>query len=179
MDQKKPVKVVCIEFIKLLIKFHILHQISSDFKRFRDLRACLVGWFSWSKNPASAGNGTLSSKFDALPGVIQGSALGPTLFSLFINDSLYVYNNHKFLFADDWTVFSRFPKHVSDFSSTQTDLNSISEICSKMQMQISIDGCKVLILNDGHNDRDYFVHLSGNEISNAPFVKDLGLVIDS
>lgn len=44
-------------------------------------------------------------------------------------------------------------KFDSDYSSTQTDLNSISDFRHGMQMQISVNKNQVLTLNDGANDR--------------------------
>ena len=46
-------------------------------------------------------------------------------------------------------------------------------------MQISVDKCQVLTLNDGLIGRDFVLCLSGNEIPNARVVRDLGLVIGS
>lgn len=45
-----------------------------------------------------------------------------------------------------------------------------------MQMQVLVDTCQVLKVNDEQNDRDYVFYLSGNKIPNAKVVRNLGLV---
>lgn len=68
----------------------------------------------------------------------------------------YIPNCHLFLFADDRTMFESFRKTISDFILIQNDLNSISDICKKMQMQISISKCQVLTLNEDLKE-DHFL----------------------
>lgn len=119
-------------------------------------------------------NGMLSSKCDVLPSVSQTNILGPLLFDLFIDESsLYVHGYHLFLFADDWKVFESFFKSNLDCSLIQDDYDNISNVCRKVQLQISVHKCQILTVTGGWNDNDF------NEIPNAEVVRDLELMIDS
>ena len=181
MDHKELVKIVYIDFKKAFDKIsHIkLIEVLKSFGISGSLLAWLIDFLNERTQQVWL-NGTVSSKCDVLSGVPQGSVLGPLLFNLFINDlPLFVHNCHVFLFADDCKIFKSFPKHNSDFSSVQSDLNSISDFCQRMQMQISVNKCQVLTLNGGQNDKEYSFYLSGFVIPNVEVVRDLGLLVDS
>ena len=73
------------------------------------------------------------SSWNAVPsGVPQGSILGPTLFTLFVNDIPQYLDNKCLLFVDDLKVYGKLGC-PADATSLQEDLNRImtwSEIIS-------------------------------------------------
>ena len=95
----------------------------------------------------------LSPEFDILSGVLQGSKLGPLLFSIFLNDLLEKLNDSNLGaqidiltistlgFADDIVLISDSP------SKLQKLINICFEWSEQNQMEFKISKCKVMVLN--------------------------------
>jgi hypothetical protein len=105
----------------------LLHKLSAF-----GLSGGYVNWYcSYLSNRKSQVrvSGILSSPFEVLSGVPQGSVLGPLLFSVFINDLGDVITNSKYiLFADDIKI-SRAIKSPVECNLLQSDINSIQGWC--------------------------------------------------
>jgi hypothetical protein len=80
----------------------------------------------------------LLAPFPMLSGASQGSALGPLLFNIFINDLCAKINFSEFLlFADDLKIFCVI-KSAEDCKLLQSDINSVQKWCSNNYMKINI-----------------------------------------
>jgi len=74
-------------------------------------------------------NGVFSNPYVATSGLPQGSALGPFLFIIFINDISYcITNSELLLFADDLKIF-RSVNSISDSELLQNDLGVLVISC--------------------------------------------------
>ena len=84
-------------------------------------------------------NGQCSSWKNILPGVPQGSVLGPLLFLIYINDLPDgIYSLCK-VFADDTSIFSKVHnKHLSQ-TNLNNDLRNITEWAFQWKMQFNPD----------------------------------------
>ena len=67
-------------------------------------------------------NGHISHSIPLTSGVLQGSVLGPFLFTMFVNDIPSILSNPVYLFADDTKVF-RVIRSRGDYLALQNDLN--------------------------------------------------------
>jgi hypothetical protein len=89
-------------------------------------------------------SGILSSPFEVLSGVPQGSVLGPPLFNVFIHDLCDAISHSKYLhFADDIKIY-RAIKSPEDFNLLQSDINSIHGWCTANYMILTISKTKVI-----------------------------------
>ena len=76
-------------------------------------------------------------------GVPQGSVLGPTPFSIYVNDlPAYIENSCK-LYADDCKILSTVESN-EDVTRVQKDINAVIEWCSKSLMELNALKCKVM-----------------------------------
>ena len=129
-------------------------------------------------------NGTYSSYCDTTSGVIQGSIIGPTLFSVFINDLLASIRHCScLLYVDDIKVFKCITKerYIDDMMELQSDINQIVTWSKLWQLPIKIEKCHCMVFHNNSNSMtDYSVSYSinGQIIDNCCSIKDLGVTFD-
>jgi hypothetical protein len=126
-------------------------------------------------------NGVCSSWKDVTSSVIQGSILGPILFTIFSNDIDQVLKTSSISkYADDSKVFSRMRKGsdqtlVDDQKNLQADLNRIISWSEEWKMEINTDKCHVIHFGSSNPKLDYV--LGGETILEVDEEKDLGIII--
>ena len=119
------------------------------------------------------------SNWNTVPsGVPQGSILGPTLFSLFVNDIPNSFTNNCLLFADDLKVFRRIGC-PSDASSLQEDLDKIMSWSSTWNLFLNINKCSVLSLSLKKKPICVSYTLGNDMLKRVNVQKDLRIFIDS
>lgn len=122
-------------------------------------------------------NGFKSNTFIATSGVPQGSNLGPLLFILFINDlSLSLRSNHLF-FADDLKLFLNIHS-ISDCLNLQLSIDLVEEWCSKNQLPINVDKCKICSFTHKTQPILFNYNLNATALKRCNSVKDLGVIMD-
>ena len=112
---------------------------------------------------------------EVMSGIPQGSVLGPSLFVIFINDLPDVVDSLCKLFADDVKVFQRVNIRRENHA-LQNDLEGLISWSSKWQLPFNTDKCECL--NIGKNNPYVKYKMGGNELKQARFEKDLGVIID-
>ena len=119
------------------------------------------------------------SNWNTVPsGVPQGSILGPTLFSLFVNDIPRLLSNNCLLFADDLKVFRRVGCPADTFS-LQEDLDIIMSWSLSWKLFLNINKCSVLSLSLKKKPISVSYSLGNDVLKRVTVQKDLGIFIDS
>ena len=120
----------------------------------------------------------LDGKFSAWTkvksGVIQGTSLGPLLFSLFVYDLPRCIDPNIFisLYADD----SKLLGDASCSRLIQKSLNNLSKWCEENSMMFNVEKCKVL--HFGPKNPNHVYYINGISLESVEQLKDLGVIID-
>ena len=113
-------------------------------------------------------NNEFSDWASVVSGIPQGSVLGPSLFTIFINDIPNDITSNVNFFADDTKLYNS--AHLNHL--IQEDLNHLLQWSNKWLLPLNIEKCKVLHYEKGNPKNDYMM----NDISvlSASSIKDLG-----
>ena len=107
--------------------------------------------------------------------VLQGSILGPALFSIYINDCKEVLKNPITLYNDD-------SKLIGITNGTlQNDLNGLSLWATTWMMEFNPLKCKVLCIGPHNNQISYYMlEKSGThiQVEAVESEQDLGVTVD-
>ena len=114
-----------------------------------------------------------SQNSDVISGIPQGSVLGPTLFTVFINDLPECVQSLCKIFADDTKVYNL----SSNKDQIQQDLNDIQEWSDKWQLPFNASKCKCL--HFGKNNPNNVYYLKETPIACCEEEKDLGITFDT
>jgi hypothetical protein len=146
------------------------------------LSAGYVSWFRsclTSRTSSVRYCGALSSSYEVLSGVPQGSVLGPLLFNIFIN---YLFGVVKYsnclLFADDIKIF-REVKSPPDSLLLHTDINCVLGWCISNFMKLNINKTRVISFSRKTNLLLFDYKLCESLITRTECIKHLGVQIDS
>ena len=114
-------------------------------------------------------------------GVPQGSVIGPSDFTLFINDLPDKLTHIVKLYADDSKLI-RIVKEDSDFATIQNDINKMQNWAKEWQMSFNYDKCKVMHFGNKNPKIEYHMKLddgSHHVIAKSDMERDLGIIISS
>jgi hypothetical protein len=122
-------------------------------------------------------NSVCSRPLSVSSGVVQGSVLGPTLFTLYVSDlpaacpdcSIWQY-------ADD-TKASRQIASPHDRVLLQHSLDALCEWAEKHELFLSLDKCKFLQI--GYSDNTICYTIRSHMLRPSPSVVDLGITVQS
>ena len=125
--------------------------------------------------------GQSSQLQDISAGVPQGSVLGPTIFSCFINDLPSVIRSEVGMFANDCTMFST----IRDSSDTeavhvqmQQDLDNIQAWADKWQVTFTPHKCQTMTITNKRHSNHHPLTFNSITITESPTVNILGVTID-
>lgn len=121
-------------------------------------------------------SGHRSSSLPITSGVIQGSVLGPTLFTIYINNILTcIKNGTAFLFADDFKLLYTFHKDnlTTTLPKIQADLNRLSQWSSAYELSFSVTKCFTLPYRCSLMNGD--LQLCNANLPIANNIRDLGI----
>jgi hypothetical protein len=128
----------------------------------------------------------LSKYFDIKAGSGAGSALGPILFSLFINDLDSAINLPFLLYADDLVFFTEFTNLQDGLLDIENCYKKLKLWCSENNLKINVDKTKSMFF---YKEKDYRsknivqnineILLDGENIDVVSNFKYLGVNIDS
>ncbi len=104
----------------------------------------------------------------------QGSVLGPTLFTIYINDLESDLMSRRAKFPDDTKLGGK-ALCVEDCNKIQEDLNRLNNWSQKWQMSFNVEKCKVIHIGDTYPRLKY--HIRNQDLSTVKQEKDLGVII--
>jgi hypothetical protein len=143
------------------------------------------GYFNWfhsylaNRQSSVRISGTLSSSYDVKSGVPQGSALGPLLFNIFINDICDSVSYSKYLlFAGDLKIYRNI-NNVHDCKLLQSDINSVQNWCFENGITLNVGKTTIISFTRKTVGFHFNYKLSNNPILRSQCVKDLGVLLDS
>ena len=145
-----------------------------------------VSWFhSYLSNRSQVTRVCDSFSTSGFPtsGVPQGSVLGPTLFSTFINDLPAVLPSDSIvLFADDTAIYVISNNLTSLNSSLQLCLNLANLWMAKNGLKLNTSKTKCMLLHSSRRkltpDTDLKLHIDGLTVEQVRIFKYLGVVIN-
>ena len=110
--------------------------------------------------------------------VVQGSVLGPILFTIFINDldlSIEDPSTKIYKYADD-SKFGRPIQNQSDAANLQSTIDSIYRWSKRWGMEIHPQ--KTCVMHFGYGNPKFSYSLNGNKIEEVTSARDLGVVVN-
>ena len=121
-------------------------------------------------------NGSASSWSPVVPGVPQGTVLGPILFLMFINDLPTNTTSGIKLFVDDCVLY-RPINSVSDHFALQRDLDQLEKWAYIWQMKIAPTKCFVMSVTLKNSPSQFSYSLCNAQLDGASHQKYLGVYI--
>jgi hypothetical protein len=127
----------------------------------------LVNSFLSQKNFRVLVEGELSAPRDIQTGVLQGSVLFPTLYSLYINNTLQTFGVYLGLFADDTCISATDCKEGYVLRKLQQGLSAIETWCGRWNIKINEDKTPAIYFPHQLRPPEAHLTLNGRHI---PFV---------
>ena len=121
-------------------------------------------------------DGEVSNWKSVLSGVPQGSALGPILFLIYINDLDDSITSNVLKFADDTKLFRKVNTD-GDKQHLQNDLDRLVKWSEKWQMLFNFGKCKCL--HTGHRNLNVNYKMGDTVLGTTVKEKDLGVTISA
>ena len=118
------------------------------------------------------------AKSDWVPvtsGIPQGSVLGPTLFTIYVNDLPREVSSCIKLFADDTKIYCRL-RRDSD-SLLHTDLEALAKWSEEWLLPFNTSKCKIMHLGRQNPETEY--SMNGKKLQTESEERDLGIIIDN
>ena len=121
----------------------------------------------------------LSKLIGSTPGVPQGSALGPLLFIIYINDLPNSLSLLKaILFADDATVYASSKNLEQLVYCINQELDILADWFKANKLSLNVTKTNFILFTKRRQQYNIRIILDGQEISRKTFVKFLGIVVD-
>ena len=175
VEEGDPVDVVYLDFAKAFDS--VPHQRLLCKLESHGISGKLLDWiaaFLVGRQQRVMIQGSKSAWAPVTSGVPQGSVLGPTLFTIFVNDIPTQVDSSVQLFADDTKLYRR----VSDGkNSLQADIDALVNWSEEWLLPFNASKCKVMHVGSQNPEQSY--HLKNVPVEVVEEEKDLGIIVDS
>jgi len=122
--------------------------------------------------------GQLSKEVKVIPGVSQGSVLGPLLFLVYVNDIWRKTDSSIRLFADDYIIYRKYTNN-HDIEKLQKDLDTLGEWAVENGEKINPGKIKAVRFTRARVKNPLCYSLGDQKISEAISCKYLGIILRS
>ena len=180
LDKGDPVEVIYLDFAKAFDK--VPHKrLIQKLKCYR-LSPEIIRWIeSWLNNRMQrvVVNGEKSKWLEVVSSVVQGSVLGPLLFTIFINDidiCIKPYEGFMSKFADDSKV-AKVVNNPQTIKEMQEIIKNLEKWCSDWGMQFNAEKCG--IMHFGHKNTGAQYSMADKPLATLFSQKDLGIIINN
>lgn len=116
-------------------------------------------------------------------GVLQGSILGPVLFSYYINDLPIGQESNTALFADDTVIYRASWNEKNAIDKIQATLNCFLEYYQKLKIKINAAKTELIVFSHKkklkNTERDFHTVIDNEIITLNNKVKFLGMLLDT
>ena len=179
MDNKTQIDAILLDFAKAFDKVPHLRLLSKLI--YYGITGNTQNWiksFLSNRKQRVSVNGALSDITDVTSGVPQGSALGPVILLLYINDIDGNMKSSIRLFADDSIIYRKiFSKTYHEI--LQNDLNQLQTWSDKWQMEFNVSKCVHLPITNKNKPSPHKYSLFGQPLSTVSSHSYLGVKLDS
>ena len=144
------------------------------------IRGKINGWikgFLSNRKQHVVVEGESSSYVPVVPGVPQGSVIGPALFLLYTNDISEGLNSTCRLFADD-TISCLTVNSTADAKSLQDGLDELARWEQRWGMEFQPDKCKVPSISRSKTLIEFEYTLHGHKLEHVTNAKYLGVIFN-
>ena len=149
------------------------------------ISGCLLRWiinYLSDRTQVVKVKNILSSEKQVTSGVIQGSVLGPILFTIFINDIDHGVKNCVLLkYADDIRIYRTFrpdlPSQTLNSNLVQSDIDALSSWSTLWDLKFNVAKC--CILHFGRSNQGANYNLNNQHLSKKQQEKDLGILFSN
>ena len=181
LDDKKPVDIIYIDFSKAFDKVphqRLLLKMSS-----MGISDQVVQWvqdFLSDRKMRVLVNGSFSAWLEVKSGIPQGSVLGPTLFTIYVNDLPPLLSSPSRMLADDLKIL-REVIIQQDSLHLQEDIERVCRWCKIWLLTPNAAKCKVLHVGQKNPSCHYTMEVDGvrGQLQVVTGEKDLGVHIDN
>ncbi len=172
LNRKEPCDVFLLDFARAFDK--VPHKTLLNKLRKLGIVGCPLAWiedFLRDRKQIVRYQGAMSASTDVTSGVVQGSSIGPMIFSAFINDMpSCVHTLDMVLFADDTKAIGK----ATEPELIQADLDNIGHWSEDNDLPLNID--KSACQHYGHNNARHQYSINGDAIKIAEQYSDLGVL---
>ena len=129
-------------------------------------------------------NGALSQSLHVKHGVPQGSVLGPLLFNIYIDPVYAIIDRHGLsyhAYADDTVVYTAVTPGVDDMTKRQELEKCLMEVAQWLahnKLRFNADKTDFIVFSN-KPPQQYSINVCGAKIVSSPYVKCLGVQLDS
>jgi Reverse transcriptase (RNA-dependent DNA polymerase)/Endonuclease-reverse transcriptase len=135
-----------------------------------------ISSFLYGRSMRVVYDGAVSSDYNVLSGVPQGSVLGPLLFIIYMMDLPQCVGSSLRQYADDCTLY-RVIRTSQDEQMLQADLDNIAMWCKVNYMEINESKSHHMAITKAKNIRKTLYSMNGKPIKQDNIMKILGITI--
>ncbi len=180
-DEGKAVDIFYLDFAKAFDK--VPRQRLLNKMRAKGIHAGIIKWIeAWltGRTQRVTVQGELSEESDVESGVPQGTVLGPTLFTIYIDDLEAEIERRKLevlikKFTDDTKGAKIIQKQ--DSHKLQEALDCLCEWADKWGMSFNYGKCKIMHIGKNNPRHEYF--MIGNKLTTTEEERDVGVIFTS